>query len=145
MLIKNNFFPCAGIAGREMMLQRSSNCQHCRRRETCETDCHLPIGEVETITCWVRHCTSYTHNINIHRVEVEGERVIIDNNTLPGLQELRNDDGCSLHLTYVITPDINGTLLLCSAVDSTGRLTYSKSIRIGVQAGRYVNHLLQYI
>ena len=116
-----------------MELNRSSSCQFCQQTDTCERDCHLAIGVEETITCWVPHCNAHSHTLGIHRVEVEREQVIRDNNTLPGFQRLRNDDGCSLHLTYVVTPDINNTVLQCSAMDSTGRLTYSKSIRIGVQ------------
>ena len=118
-----------------MELNRSSSCQFCQQTDTCETDCHLAIGVEETITCWVPHCNAHFHTIGIYRVEVEREQVIRDNNTLPGFQRLWNDDGCSLHLTYIVTPDINGIALQCSVVRGTSRPIYSKSIIIGVQTG----------
>ena len=118
-----------------MELNRSSSCQYCQHTDTCETDCRQAIGVEETITCWVPHCNAHSHTLDFYRVEVEGERVIRDSNTLPGLQRLWNPDGCSLHLTYVVTPDINGIALQCSAVRGTSRPIYSKSIIIGVQAG----------
>ena len=127
------FLPSAGSRARKVVLNRSS--QHCQQTDTCETDCHLAIGVEETITCQVSNCDAHSHTLGIYRVEVQGERVIRDNNTLPGLQQLWNPDGCSLHLTYVVTPDINNTVLLCSAVDSSS-FTFSKSIKIGVVAGR---------
>ena len=106
-------------------------------------DCRLVIGEVENITCLVTNCDPHSHTVDIYTVDVQGYKIIGENNTLPGLQSYqKNADSCSLHVIFVTTQDINNTVLDCLAKDSSNGTFNSGSILIGVRIGIYMKGII---